>query len=89
MTRRYRPAPRFVRRPPTWRQVRAVVRCAEGDEIQAPAWALFWPYHAHVMVPPMILCEVHAHAKGYPPRRPFVMRAEAVEDVKARQVGDA
>lgn len=77
---------------PVWQRVRAAVACGyDGHAVQAPAWALFWPFRHDR--PRMVLCAAHAVARGYvaptePAARPFVLRRNAPQDVRARQVGE-
>ncbi len=85
MTRPRRATPRVSG--PTWQRVKLGASCAtNGHQIAAMAWALFWPFRHDR--PRYVLCEPCAALKGYTrPDRPFVLRRDAPEDVRARQAG--
>lgn len=86
MSRKFRPRKSYAVRGPQWQRVHALVRCAEGHDIPAPAWALFWPFRAAMAR--FILCVEHAKAKGLTGApATYTSTADVDEDVRQRQVG--
>lgn len=88
MSRKSRPRRSFPQAR-QWKRVdpETSVRCAEGHDIVAPAWALFWPFRAAQAR--HILCGEHATAKGLGPApAAFTLTRDDGDDVRARQAGE-